>query len=56
MKYKWEPYYSSEEGLWYCQKLIYMCPPDTFGEFETEQQAIKECERLNTGYPPVGEK
>jgi hypothetical protein len=43
----WQPQYSVEDGNWYCQKLIYMCPAEIHGEFKTEDEAIKECEKLN---------
>ena len=47
MKFIWTPEYSAEEGIWYCQKMVYMCPAEIKGEFKTEGEAMAECKKLN---------
>ena len=46
--FKWEPEYDTENGEWYIRKLIYMCPPDEFGSFDSEESAQVECAKRNS--------
>ncbi len=47
MKFEWKPRYHDEAGFWYCEKMIWMCVPETFGEFDNESDAEAMARYLN---------